>query len=294
MEINRRTALMGIAMAAIMLSGNSMRAARIPRIDLLREVSIAGTRVLLSDLLPASAPGSLRARAAEISLGAAPQPGNTRILNRDAIERSAGTNQQVLLEVAVPERIVVSRDARLITLTEVFEAVRMALKHDGVPAADTLHPEDILLESQVFVTPGDSGLQVIRMEFDRGLRRARFLLWASRDPKVLPFFVTAWLGGELPMAQVRPAKEFSHQEKDAPVHVVPARAAKPAEVKKEILVAQGERATLMLRSNAMRIFVDVVSMEHGTLGQQIRVRMLDSGKIFNAQVDGRAHLEVKF
>ena len=180
-----------------MFSGNSARAARIPRIELLREVSIAGASVLLSDLLPASAPGSLRARAAEISLGAAPQPGNTRILERDAVERRVGANHEVLLEVAVPERIVVSRDARLITLTEVFVAVRMALQHGGVPAADTLQPEDILLESQVFVSPGDSGLQVMRMDFDRGLRRARFLLWPSRDPKVLPFFVTARLGGEI-------------------------------------------------------------------------------------------------
>jgi hypothetical protein len=156
-----------------------------------------------------------------------------------------------------------------------------------------LQPEDILLETQVFVSPGDSGLQVMRMEFDRGLRRARFLLWPSLDPKVLPFFATAWLGGELPMAQVHPAKEFDRQVKDAPQPMVSTHAAKQA-IQKEILVAQGERATLMLRSDALRIFVDVVSMEHGTLGQKIRVRMLDSGKIFNAQVDGRAHLEVKF
>ena len=72
------------------------------------------------------------------------------------------------------------------------------------------------------------------------------------------------------------------------------RARRSPETKKEILVAQGERATLMLHSDALRIFVDVVSLERGTLGQQIRVRMVDSGKIFNAQVDGRAHLEVKF
>jgi flagella basal body P-ring formation protein FlgA len=40
--------------------------------------------------------------------------------------------------------------------------------------------------------------------------------------------------------------------------------------------------------------VDVVSLERGTLGQQIRVRMMDTGKVLNAQVDGRDHLDVKF
>lgn len=282
---------MGIALATASFLGNSAQAARIPRIELLRQVRIAGASVLLSDLLPASAPASLRARAAEISLGASPLVGNTRILERDAVERRVGGSHDVLLEVAVPERIVVSRDARPITLTEVFVAVRMALQHGGLPAADILRPEDILLESQVFVGPGDSGLQVMRMDLDRGLRRARFLLWPSLDPKVLPFFVTASLGGETPLGPGHLVTPFDKVAKNN--SIAPARTTTP-EPKKEILIAQGELATLMLHSDALRIFVDVVSLEHGTLGQQIRVRMVDSGKIFNAQVDGRARLEAKF
>jgi hypothetical protein len=289
MKLKGLIVLMGTVIAVAMFSEGSARASRIPRIELLHEVSVAGTRVLLSDLLPANASGSLRTRAAEISLGAAPQPGNTRVLERDAVERQVSARQEVLLEVAVPERIVVSRNSRPITLTEVFEAIRTALQHNGITSAETLQPEDILLESQVFVGPGDSGLQVMRMDLDRGLRRARFLLWPSHDPKVLPFFVTARLGGELPMSPFRPSTEFSRLATPPAIVAVSARP-----VKQEILVAPGERATLMLRSDALRIFVDVVSLERGTLGQQIRVRMVDTGKIFNAQVDGRAHLEVKF
>jgi hypothetical protein len=190
-------------------------------------------------------------------------------LDRAAVERRAGANQEVLLEVAVPERMVVSRDARPGTLTEVFATVRMALKHDGVPVADTLQLGDILFESQVFVSQGDPGLQVMRMEFDRGLRRARFLLWPSHDPNVVPFFVTALLGGDLPTTQVQPAKEFDPLAKDAPVAAAPIGVAKQ-EIKKQILVAQGEQATLVLHSDALRIFVDVVSLERGTLGRQIQ------------------------
>ena len=271
------------------LTEGSAQASRVPRIELLRAVSVTGARVLLSDLLPASAPGSLRTRAAQISMGAAPQPGSTRILERDAVERRAGAGEEMLAEVSVPEYIVVSRDSRPITLTEVFEAIRSALHRSGAPGAAALQPGDIFLESQVFVGPGDSGLRVMRVDIDRGLRRARFLLWPSRSPKVLPFFVTVQFAGELPPAPLRPAMELGGIAQHTAITAV---AAHPA--KKEILVAAGESATLTLHSNALRIFVDVVSLERGTMGQQIRVRMPETGKIFNAQVDGRAHLEVKF
>jgi hypothetical protein len=271
------------------LTGGSALASRVPRIELLRAVSVTGTRVLLSDLLPASAPGSLRARAAQISMGAAPQPGNSRILERDAVERRAGASEEMLAEVSVPERIVVSRDSRAITLSEVFEAIRSALHRSGAPGAAALRPGDVFLESQVFVGPGDSGLRVMRVDIDDGLRRARFLLWPSRSPKVLPFFVTVQFAGEMPLVPLRAFMEFRRIAQRSAITAVAARPAK-----KEILVAAGESATLTLHSDTLRIFVDVVSLERGTLGQQIRVRMPETGKIFNAQVDGRAHLEVKF
>jgi hypothetical protein len=289
MEPNRRIALMGVVMATLLLSGISVRAERLPRIELLRAIAVAGTRISLADLLPATAPESLRAQAAEISLGSAPQPGNTRILDGDAIERSVNADHQDLLsQIAVPARMVISRGARSITLAEVFAAIRAALKQSGVPAGDAVRPEDILFQSQVFVSPGDSGLQVMRMEFDRGLHRARFLLWPSHDPKVLPFFVTARLAGELPLAPVHSTIESGPlvEHDSAPV-VSPEITAAP------ILVTRGERATLVLTSEALRMYVDVISLDSGTLGQQIQVRT-DAGKVFSAQVDGRAHLAVKF
>jgi hypothetical protein len=288
MKFQRLFASMSTVIAIIAFSGGIARASRIPRIELLREVSITGTRIMLSDLLPANAPAPLRARAAEISMGAAPQPGATRILERDAVERRAGGSEELLAEVSVPERIVVSRNSRPITLTEVFEAIRAALKQSGMPAAATLQPADVLLESQVFVGPGEPGIQVMRMDLDRELRRVRFLLWPSRSPKVLPFFVTVQLPGEPPLVLIRPPGEFGRLERTP---VITQAVAHP--VKQEILVGTGERATLTLHSDTLRIFVDVVSLERGTLGQRIRVRMPDTGKIFSAQVDGRNHLEGK-
>ena len=62
----------------------------------------------------------------------------------------------------------------------------------------------------------------------------------------------------------------------------------------EILVAAGVRSRLALRSGFISLVADVIPLEPGHLGQQIRVRMLDTGRIARARVDGRSHLEAKF
>jgi hypothetical protein len=289
MRFQKTIGFMSTVIAVAYFLAGAAQASRIPKIELLREVTLAGSRVQLSDLLPASAPESLRERASEIAMGSTPLPGSTRILERDAIESQVSPNVGILSEVAIPERIIVRTDFRPITVNEVFETIRAALAQKGLISAGTLRPEDILLESQILVAPGDSGLQVMRMDLDHGLRRARFLLWPSRSPKVIPFFATAKLEGDLAGLPYRPTADLGHIAN--PHAIVPATA---LHAKAEILVGQGERATLMLRSDALRMFVDVVSLERGALGQQIRVRMAETGKILNARVDGRSHLEVTF
>jgi hypothetical protein len=262
---------------------------RVPRIELLRKARVTGAGVLLSDLLPAGAGESLRARAGEISLGAAPQPGNTRVLERSGVLENIGTSQDVAAEISVPERIVVSRDTRPITVQEVFAAIQTAMERSGISAAANLHPEDILLQTQVLVGPGDAGLEVLRLDFDAALKRARFLLWASHDPKVLPFFVAVRFAGNSPLARLTALKERPLTASKPGLPSAPARSAKA-----EVLVSPGEQATLLLHSNALRMIADVVPLERGTMGQQVHVRVVDTGKIFSAHVDGRAHLELNF
>lgn len=289
MKPKSKSALLGVAIFTAATCGISTNAMRVPRIELLREARVTGASVLLSDLLPAGAGISLRARAGEISLGAAPQPGNTRVLERGAVLENIGTSQEVAEEIAVPERIIISREARPITVQEVFAAIRNALELSGISAAASLHPEDILLQTQVLVRPGDAGLEVLRSDFDRGLKRGRFLLWPSHDPKVLPFLVAVRFAGNAPLAGLSAGKEQSRAVSQNGLFSVPARRAKA-----EILVSPGEQATLLLHSDALRMIADVVPLEGGTMGQQVHVRVVDTGKIFSAQVDGRAHLELNF
>lgn len=276
------------SMAGIFAPVVPLHAERIPRIELLRAVEIAGEHVSLADLLPRTAPESLRAEAKQISLGASPQLGNTRTLDASAIEKVAGADRDVLDQVVVPARMIVSRGARTIGPDEVFAAIQSALRQSDAHAAETLRLEDIVFESQVFVSPGDAGLQVLRMELDRGLGRIRFLLWPSRDPKVMPFFVTARLNGDAAATPNHSSAAFSlsgalHSSRGAVVAL-----------KRNILVGRGERATLVLHSDSLQMSVGVISLEAGELGQRIRVRTIENDKVLNVQVDGRSHVEVSF
>ena len=289
MKTKRWSALLGIAVFTAACGGVSTNAMRIPRIELLREVRVTGASVLLSDLLPVGAGTSLRARAGKISLGAAPQPGNTRVLERSGVLENIGASQDVATEIDVPERIMVSRDARPITGQEVFAAIHAAMERSEISEVANLHPDDILLQTQVLVRPGDAGLEVLSSEFDAALKRARFLLWPSHDPKVLPFFVAVRFSGNSTLASLNALKERSRTVNKLGSLAAPARSAKV-----EILVSPGEQATLILHSDALRMIANVVSLERGTMGQQVHVRVVDTGKIFSAQVDGRAHLELNF
>lgn len=267
---------------------SAARAARIPRIELLREIHVAGTSVLLSDLLPEGASDPMRKRASEITLGAAPEPGTSRTLEQAVLEARIGASAGVLSGIVIPARVVVSREARPIALSEVFDAICRSLQRNGDSEWTRLRPQDILLQSQVLVSPGDAGLQVLRADTDAGLGSAKFLLWPSKDPKVLPFIVTVRLEQGPAIDPARTGPWIGGSRNAGTPAAAPAKRAKP-----EILVSTGQRATLVLHSDVLRMIADVMPLEPGALGQQIRVRLLVTGKIFSAQVDGRAHLDLK-
>jgi hypothetical protein len=261
-----------------------------PRIELLRAVSVSGAIVSLSDLLPAGASHALRAEAGEVSLGAAPQPGRTRTIERSGILSEMEASPDLSEAIAVPERVAVSRDARPITADEIFVAIQHALGEVHASNAKGLSPENVFLVSQILVKAGDPGLEVLRADFDPGMKRARFLLWPSRDPNVLPFYVAAAFPGHSGRIGIAPGGKHSSgglNEKHAASAAV--RNAKP-----EILVSPSENATLILLSASLNMILDVMPLERGTLGQQVRVRVADTGKVFLAKVDGRAHLQLNF
>ncbi|MBZ5642902.1 MAG: flagella basal body P-ring formation protein FlgA [Acidobacteriia bacterium] len=240
MKLNWEIVLPGALVIWGLLCGSVARAARIPRIELMREIR-AGV----------ATPGIS-------GIGVAGGEGETRAM-------------------------------RPIGLLEVYDAIRESLASGEAGERTTLRPEDILLQAQILVAPGDAGLQVLRAELDSGLRRAKFLVWSSKNPRVVPFVVTAKLEQTALLHPLRNGAAKQAGRGSALQAVSPVRRAP-----QEILVPAGQQATLVLHSPVLRVIADVIPLERGVLGQRIRVRMVETGKIFIAQVDGRAHLDINF
>jgi Chaperone for flagella basal body P-ring formation len=291
MQLKPRKVLLGALIAAAALSATRAQTQTVPRVELLGRVSVSGKQVSLSDLLPRGTPETLRMAAAEVPLGRAPQPGRERSIDRADIERALAGHTGIFSSLSVPDRIAVSSAARPITAEEAYQAIRAELRKKNLPAAELLRRKDIQLGAQVFVRPGDAGLRVTRMDLDALLGRARFLLWPANDPEIVPFFATARLD---------PASSARLAHSDA-ARLSPGSAAERRSMLaettraavREILVRPGQRTVLTLENAKMQITVDVVPLERGSLGQQIRVRMADSGKIVTAEVIGRARLEAQ-
>jgi hypothetical protein len=185
-------------------------------------------------------------------------------------------------------RAAIFRSTRALTQEEVFVAIRGAMEGAGYSGAPSVSADDVLLQSQILVAPGDAGLEIVRSDFDPGMKRGRFLLRASRDPSVLPFYALVQFregsgsAGFLAAIAIKDAPSQQHLR------------AAPRKAKPEILVAPNQTATLVLRSESLSMVTDVVPLERGAIGQQVRVRAADTGKIFRARVDGRAHLHLNF
>jgi len=272
-----RVAVIVVAFLAPFLAAPA-NSASLPRLGLLPEVAVTGASLSLCDLLPPDASAQLRSQAMEISLGASPQPGARRVLDRDFVDRAIAADLRIAPQVAVPERVLITRNVRLIDLQDVFQAVRGFLKARKSAAADSLGVDDLALEAQVFVGPGDPGLRVLDVSVDAARRYVRWKLSASNDPEVLPFYAGARIGDASlfsPRAYPRTASAS-----------VAAAARKP---QRESLIAPGQRATLNLQSDALEMVLDVLCLDRGGVGQQVRVR-LESGKILTATVDGPAHV----
>ena len=294
---------------AVALCAIQARAETAPRTELLTYVSVSGDQLSLSDLLPRSAPESLRSEAASVPLGRAPQPGRERLIGRTEVVRALIGHGEALNSLIVPDRIAVASAARPITADEAYQAILAQLRKSDSPAAESLRAQDVQLGAQVFVRPGDAGLRVTRMDFDPILGRARFLLWPANDPEVVPFFATVrldavsqsrLLGFQSPTSQpvksplVKAIASVPAQlapEANATKRSISEKAARAAV--RQTLVQPGQPSVLTLQNAAMQITVDVAPLERGSLGQRIRVRMTGTGKIVTAEVIGRARLEAQ-
>jgi hypothetical protein len=240
-----------------------------PRVQVPNLVQVEDESVKLSDLLPADAPVEVREMCRQVTLGNTPLPASLRIISRVQIAALLRDFPSTLEQLEIPDRVIVTRQRRRLSAAEIRTAIETSMAKEGFHGLRTPSLNGLNLQAPVYVTKTDPGLEVKRVEHDRVQRKTRFLLWTSKEPQVLPFYVT--------MEGLLYTGESTPRVKSSPV----------------VLVAVGQPAKLVVETATLRMTALVTPLESGVQGQIIRVRNLDTDRVLKAAVVGRNLLEAE-
>ena len=211
---------------------------------------------------------------------------------------------------------------RPISRLEIWRAARAAMRVQGIGKAEDLRPEDLHIQTTVWVAKEDAGLQVEKTDFDAVRQRTVFRLRASKEPRLLPFDVTTdWTpfanvvvarhslarGAVLSAADVKVERrrvaarlrEAMTQTKDVLGQQV-CRSLRSGQVitrnvlRPPVLVTPGKPATLIAVGPHMRISTKVIPLQPGFKGQLIRIRNTLDQRIMKVQVVAAGLLKTNF
>lgn len=317
-----RTRLVAIALIMLLAvsaaAGESARAQSSRRVTLLSQVVLHSGTFTLGELLPASAPAPLRGEASQIVLGQSPQPAASRVLYPQQMQFLLHDHPALLAELQFPKEIVLRRFHRAVTKGEIVQAIDRALGSQGLRGKFAVDPRDVQFAAAIYVTGDNPGLRVLRIASDPMRRETEFTLWTSKEPENLPFTVTVQRALKLPTLVARrviaPGEIVSPT--DFAVEMKAARRGPEAQAvgaeglagletratlqpgepvdrdlfKRPVLVKPGALATLIVEGGAFSIKTIVDPLEQGVLGQEIRVRNIETRREVEAKVVGRDRL----
>jgi Chaperone for flagella basal body P-ring formation len=259
--------------AFLALSANSARAAS--RVALLPHVEVQTDAVTLAQLLPQSAPLAIRHASADISFGAAPSYGSSRVIGSSEIVSAMQAAGMPPHQFVIPVRVSVRRASRALAPEEVFYAIEASYQKQFPDAKVAFSADDLEFNSSVSVPPGAAGLKVVALRYDEMLDREIFRLVSDSSPSLVPFEV----GLRVPRLPTAPAKNDSPVTAPAPVPV---------------LVDPRSPARLTLVSQDAEIQMQVRPLQRGHLGDSIRVRVPRNGRTFFARVTGPGTVQASF
>ena len=281
------------------------------RVLIPKTAEVDSETIRLSDLLPPGAPSELEQIGARIVLGGSPFPASQRVLSRDQVELELREFPSVREQLELPERLTVFCRQRRLSSAEIWTAIDTFLAEEGLATMSAALQKLPSYQAAVFVTRQDPGLVVKRMQPDRVRRQVRFLLWTSKEPQVLPFYVSVeertrnsdQLSSNFGSADSHAVNPGGQRETDRENfrglltgnrYGVPARklsSAPPAASPAIILVTRGRPAKLVVETQTLHMTALVTPLESGAKGQVIRVKNPDTQRVFKAQVVGEGLLQ---
>lgn len=274
----------------------SRAAATSVRVALLEYAVAHQSVVRLSDLLPNNSPRALRDEAATIVLGDAPFPGAVRDFPRERIESAIASAPALRGQFEIPAIIHVTRWSRILSSDEVLHATKRALQSSNLPESAALDRAKVEFSSPVLLAAADSAPEATSIDLSAEPSLIRARLWIPSEPRITPFWVEIRLRHDAASlnAAFTPVALNSHTTKielhsaSAP-RAAAARANDPA-----LLVHSGKTVNLVLRAPGMTIATNAAAMQSGRQGDEIRVRVLPSGRLFVAKVVAISTVETNF
>ena len=275
-------------------------------ITLLAAVKVAGASVTLADLLPEQAPAAMRERAQGIVLGAAPQPGFPRILQRRELQAILAQRPLTPAGLAIPPAIVIERDVPLVSRQTLFSLIQSALKNRPGFDAHSLAPDQIVLPMPVYARP-DEPMIIDSIEQDPGSPDLRFRVRFAHEPQRPAFYILAPVRVDTPVLVaarslragdiLRPGdlRAADAQGEQAArglagfkmMLTVPAGATVSRSMLEPApLVRAGHPVTLVYRGNGYTLTSTVTALQSAAMGELVAVRNPKNNQTAQARVVG--------
>ena len=269
------------AATILMLSCASARAQPPCEATVEARVEVGGEDFTLASLLSPDACPGLRQAAAGIRLGAAPLAGSARVLEGDQVrgqfaelKKRIGGAELGWPSLIVPERIVIERAGKRASCAEIAQNLLA-----------TLHPETAGLskffQPQLFDSSGEAidcgvghriptnaPVEATRSSWNSASGRLEISARCVHLSDCVPFLIRI-PGG---------------QEISSKLHLAGSTATADALDKAIPAVHRGDKVTLIWDGDGIRVAAAGVSLENGAPGQNVRVRLAQSGRIIRAVV----------
>lgn len=285
------------------------------RVTLPVEARVAGVEIALGDIATVSGDSPAEvARVRAVSLGYAPAPGHSRLLNALRIAEEVGEREpgialvfdgvgacRVLPEIeALPGSRVeeAARTALLrafagrdVTLAAVQSAADLTLPKG-------LNPAELRAEvADTDVRPGRIGVTV-QVSIDGSTWRNVITSWDVQEWQVRPVLLREAAAGETIQAAMLEHRRVPVARAEAlhAGHLVGARLARPIEagcalysddVVRELLVRRGAALLLEVRRGAVTARIPAVAEQDGALGDEVSVRPTNGTRTLRAKVTAR-------
>jgi hypothetical protein len=251
-------------------------------------VDAAREDLTLADFLSSEACPHIRQAAAQVSMGKAPRAGAVRVVEGQQVRAlfaglvsdNAGNTASFQIPDRIPDRIMVRRAGTTKSCVEIADFLAGAAPSQDDRLSSHLWRNNLECGAIQGIAE-DAELELIKSDWDAGLRRWEFLLHCVRPEDCVPFMVSA--------------RDPETQRGNSP------HAASSAESSTRVqssagfalLVRPGETAMLTWDQAGIRVTLPVTCLDAGGLGQYVRVRLKSTPQVLRAEVVGNGAVQVK-